>query len=60
MLLGTLAFVGTAPIGHAFAIGAGDIAYVTAARRRDSDYSVLMLRADGSVVREVAACLLPF
>jgi uncharacterized protein len=54
MLLGTLAFVGTAPIGRAFAIGAGDIAYVTAARRRDSDYTVLMLRADGSVVREVA------
>ncbi|WP_045837191.1 DUF1513 domain-containing protein [Hyphomicrobium sp. 99] len=54
LLLGTLAFVGTAPMSGALAMGANDIAYVSAARRAEGSYSVLLLRADGSVVREVA------
>lgn len=53
LLLGTLAFVGTAPMGRAFAAAASDVAYVAAARRGDGGYSVLLLRADASVVREV-------
>ncbi len=54
LLLGTLAFVGASPVGKAFAAGESDVAYVTAARRGDGDYAVLLLRTDGSVVREVA------
>jgi uncharacterized protein len=54
LLLGTLAFVGAAPVSRAFAAGESDVAYVTAARRGDGDYTVLLLRADGSVLREVA------
>lgn len=55
LLLGTLAFVGSGAMGKAFAAGAGasEIAYVSAARRAAGDYCVLMLRADGSVVREI-------
>ena len=53
LLLGTLAFVGAAPMRGALAMGANDIAYVTAARRVDGSYTVLLLRADGSVLREV-------
>ena len=55
MLLGTLAFVGASRTGKAFA-GVGsesDVVYVSAAKRASGDYSVLLLRADGSVVREV-------
>ncbi len=55
LLLGTLAFVGTARMHGALAAGtADDIAYVSAVRRAEGTYSVLLLRADGSIVREVA------
>ncbi|MBY0560923.1 MAG: DUF1513 domain-containing protein [Hyphomicrobium sp.] len=53
LLLGTLAFVGATPMRGALALGANDIAYVTAARRADGSYTVLLLRADGSVLRDV-------
>ena len=57
LLLGTLAFVGTARMHGAFAAATGssadDVAYVSAVRRAEGTYSVLLLRADGSVVREV-------
>jgi hypothetical protein len=54
LLLGTLAFVGTASAGKAFAATAdGDIAYVATARRGMRDFCVLLLRANGSIVREV-------
>lgn len=54
LLLGTLAFIGTSSAGKAFASTAdSDIAYVATARRGMSDFCVLLLRADGSIVREV-------
>jgi uncharacterized protein len=53
LLLGTIAFVGSAPFGRAFAADAGDVAFVSAARRKGGDFCVLLLRADGTVVREV-------
>jgi hypothetical protein len=53
LLLGTIAFVGTTSLrGPAFAAGANEVAYVSAARR-GGDFCVLLLRADGSLVREV-------
>lgn len=54
LLLGTIAYVGSGPLGKAFATGAGDVAYVSAARRATGDFCVLLLRADGSVVRDIA------
>ena len=53
LLLGTIAFVGSAPLGRAFAAGASEVAFVSAARRAGGDFCVLLLRADGTVVREV-------
>jgi hypothetical protein len=54
LLLGTLAFIGTSSAGKTFASAAdSDIAYVATARRGMSDFCVLLLRADGSIVREV-------
>jgi len=54
LLLGTLAFVGAAYQGKAFASEADrDIAYVATARKGMKDYCVLLLRADGSIIREV-------
>lgn len=54
LLLGTLAFVGTGSIGKAFASSAhSDVAYVATARRSGGDFCVLLLRANGSVVREI-------
>ena len=56
LLLGTIAFVGAAPFGRAFAAGGSerDVAFVSAARRAAGDFCVLLLRADGSVVRDIA------
>ena len=53
LLLGTIAFVGSAPLGRAFAAGVSDVAFISAARRAGGDFCVLLLRADGTVVREV-------
>ena len=53
LLLGTVAFVGAAPLGKAFAAGVSDVAFISAARRAGGDFCVLLLRADGTVVREV-------
>jgi hypothetical protein len=54
LLLGTLAFVGTARVGKAFASSThNDVAYVATARRGEGDFCVLLLKADGSIVREV-------
>jgi len=55
LLLGTIAFAGAAPFGRAFAAGGSesDVAFVSAARRAAGDFCVLLLRADGSVVREI-------
>jgi hypothetical protein len=54
LLLGTLAFIGTSSAGKAFASAAeSDIAYVATARRGMNDFCVLLLRANGSIVREV-------
>ncbi len=56
LLLGTIAFAGAAPFGRAYAAGGNesDVAFVSAARRAAGDFCVLLLRADGSVVREIA------
>ncbi|MBN9290688.1 MAG: DUF1513 domain-containing protein, partial [Hyphomicrobium denitrificans] len=54
LLLGTLAFVGAAYQSKALASAADrDIAYVATARKGMKNYCVLLLRADGSIVREV-------
>lgn len=55
LLLGTLAFVGTASAGKAFA-GSGThhgVAYVATARRGGDDYCIVLLRTDGSIIREI-------
>lgn len=55
LLLGTLTFVGTASVGKAFASAAHHgVAYVATARRSSGDFCILLLKADGSVVREIA------
>jgi hypothetical protein len=52
--LGALAIVGATPVRTVFAAASeSDIAYVATARRNFSDFCVLLLRADGSIVREV-------
>ncbi len=53
MLLGTLTFVGAASLRPAFAMAGSDVAYVTAVRRGEGTFSVLLLNADGAVLREV-------
>ncbi|MFT3733359.1 MAG: DUF1513 domain-containing protein [Hyphomicrobium sp.] len=54
MLLGTLAFVGSASMKSPFAVAAeNEVAYVTAARLGSGSFAVLLLRADGTIVREV-------
>jgi hypothetical protein len=53
LLLGTIAFVGTSHLGKAFAANGSEVAYVSAARRGGGDFCVLLLRMDGSVVREI-------
>jgi hypothetical protein len=54
LLLGTLAFVGTAPMRTAFGSAAdNDVAYVATARRSGGDFCVLLLRANGSIVRDI-------
>ncbi|WP_246317288.1 DUF1513 domain-containing protein [Hyphomicrobium methylovorum] len=56
LLLSTIAFVGATAVGEqAFAAAAtdNDVAYISAARRASGGYSVLLLKADGSIVREV-------
>lgn len=52
LLLGTLAYVGSLSLARAAEAG-NNIAFVSAARRAAGDYCVLLLRADGSLVREV-------
>lgn len=55
LLLSTLAFVGTGSIGKAFASAAHhDVAYVATARRSSGDFCIVLLKADGSIVREIA------
>jgi len=54
LLLGTLAFVGSARMGTSFASEAQqDVAYVATARRGGDDYCVVLLKADGSIIREI-------
>jgi len=55
VLLGALTITGAAAAGKAFAATAedADVAYVATARRGFSNDCVLLLRADGSIVREV-------
>jgi hypothetical protein len=53
LLLGTLTFVGTASLRPKFAMAGQDVAYVSAACRGGDSYSILLLRSDGSIVREV-------
>ena len=54
LLLGSLAFVGASPLHQALAGAVNEIKFVSAARRVAGDYCVLLLRADGSVAREIA------
>lgn len=53
MLLGTLTFVGWAGLRPAFAKAGESIAYVTAARLADGSFGILLLSAEGAVLREV-------
>lgn len=54
MMLGTLAFVGAAGLRPGFATAAGnDVAYVTAARLASGAFGILLLSADGAILREV-------
>lgn len=53
MLLGTLAFVGGAGFGPRLAAAADSVAYVTAARLADGSFGILLLGADGAILREV-------
>ena len=56
LLLGTLAFVGSAGRGYATGLqshAADAVAFVSAAKRADGRHSILLLTADGRVLREV-------
>lgn len=55
LLLGTLAFIGSgaAKSASASAVAADGPAYVTAARLGDGSFRILMLGADGAILREV-------
>lgn len=53
MMLGTLAFVGAAGLKTAFAATDNGVAYVTAARLGDGSFGILLLGADGAILREV-------
>ena len=53
MVLGTLAFVGSAALKPAFALPGHSISYVTAARLADGSFGILLLNADGAILREV-------
>jgi hypothetical protein len=53
LLAGTIAYVGAAPLRSALGAEASDVAFVSAARRVDGDYCVLLLGSDGSILREV-------
>jgi hypothetical protein len=53
MLLGTLAFVGATALRPALAFAGNCAAYVTAARLGDGSFGILLLNADGAIVREV-------
>lgn len=53
MLAGTIAYVGAAPLRSALGAAANDVVFVSAARRAEGDYCVLLLGSDGSILREV-------
>jgi uncharacterized protein len=53
MLLGTLAFVGATALRSAVAVAGESVAYVTAARLANGSFGILLLRADGTILREM-------
>lgn len=53
VLLGTLAFVGATALRPAFAAAGMSAAYVTAARLADGSFGILLLSADGAILREL-------
>lgn len=53
MMLGTLAFVGAAAFRPAWALAGNDVTYVTAVRRSNGSFGILLLGGDGAILREV-------
>jgi len=54
LLIGTLAFVGSGGLRNAFgADAANEVTYASAARRSDGSFCIVLLSADGRLVREI-------
>ncbi|MEQ1717161.1 MAG: DUF1513 domain-containing protein [Hyphomicrobium sp.] len=54
LLLGTLSAVSLDALrGNAFAVAAGEAAFIAAAQRADQSYAVLLIAGDGTILRDV-------